>query len=287
MTGAQHARPAPRSYTPRRGVLLLGALLALRATAARAYHDEQTRSLEESAYILRHGEWQLGLLQLGVGLWRLQLSTRTMPWILGAALKTAAPNLRVDAIIVDRKGFTLSLNAATYYLNSKNLSDVDPVLHVFLVPVGGALSFRINDRHTLSASAHYLRIVTDSQPNEEEDLEFQSGQLADNFQLRASWEWRLSRVSALLSTLRYLPYQGDPVFSTTAQVDERTTVTVDGEVNTESMQNSLAGSVSGVFSWKHFNLRAGVAYGALFLAGSGLVLPLKYPYPELNFYWRL
>lgn len=266
---------------------LLGAMLVLRAAPARAYHDEQTRSIEETAYLLRSGEWQLGLLQLGVGLWRFQLSTRTMPWILGAALKTAAPNLRLDALVVDRKGVTLSVGAATYYINSKHLSDIDPVLHVFLVPIGGALSYRINDRHTVSASAQYLRIVTDSEPNENDDLEFQSGQLADNFQLRASWEWRLSKVSALVTTLRYLPYQGDPVFSTTAQVDQRTTLTVEGEVNAEDMQNSVAGSVSGLFSWKYFNLRAGLAYGALFLAGSGLVLPLKYPYPELNFYWRL
>jgi hypothetical protein len=53
------------------------------------------------------------------------------------------------------------------------------------------------------------------------------------------------------------------------------------------MTNSVAGGVAGVFSWKHFNLRAGLTYGALFLAGPGLVLPLKYPYPELNLYWRL
>jgi hypothetical protein len=259
---------------------------ALLPSVARAYHDEQTRSLEESAYILRHGEWQLGPLNLGVGLWRFQLSTRVAPWIVGAALKKAMPNLRLDGILLDRKGFTLNLNAAMYYVNSNKLTSSDPILHLFIAPMSAVFSWRINDRHTLSTRATYVRMITDQQAAED-DLEIESGRLADNFQLHASWEWRLSRVSALLCTLRYLPYQGDPVFTATQPIDARTTLTVEGQVNTENMQNSVAGSVSGVFSWKYFNLRAGLAYGALFLQGPGLVLPLKYPYPEINLYWRL
>lgn len=266
--------------------LCLVALLALAPTRARAYHDEQTRSTEESAYILNHNEWGLGLLQLGYGFYRMQLSTRTMPWIIGAALKKAMPNLRLDANVVDHKGFTLNLNVAMYYVNSNKISDADPILHLFIAPMGATFSWRINERHTVSLGATYVRMITDSQA-EPDDLELQSGRLADNFQLRASWEWRLSKVSALLCAVRYLPYQGDPVFSTTSQIDDNTTVTVEGEVNTENLQHSVAGSIGGVFSWQHFNLRAGIAYGALFLPGSGLVLPLKYPYPEINFYWRL
>ena len=70
-------------------------------------------------------------------------------------------------------------------------------------------------------------------------------------------------------------------------VDERTSAEVDATADTENMQHSVAGGAAGVFSWKHFNLRVGATYGALFLPGPGLIVPLRFPYPELTFYWRL
>jgi hypothetical protein len=94
-------------------------------------------------------------------------------------------------------------------------------------------------------------------------------------------------VTALLFVLRYLPYQADPIFHSEATLDERTSADVAGQADTENLQHSVAGAVSAVLSWKHFNLRAGLAYGALFMPGIGLVLPMTYPYPEFNFYWRI
>lgn len=254
--------------------------------AARAYHDKETPSLEESAYQLHSKEWLLGPFELGVGLWRFQLSTRVFPWILGAALGKATPNLEGQFLLLERAGVTLSADGGMYYVNSNKLIEGEELLHLFLFPVGLTASWRINDRHTTSLRFRYLRVVSDGSA-EQEDLEINGATLADNAQLHASWEWRLSRVSALLLTLRYLPFQGDPVLQSTVQVDARTTADVDATVDTENMQHSVAGSVSGEWSWEHFNLRAGIGYGALFLSGPGLVVPLKYPYPELTLYWRL
>jgi hypothetical protein len=77
------------------------------------------------------------------------------------------------------------------------------------------------------------------------------------------------------------------VLKSNVYVDPQTHGELDARVDVSELQNSVSGGVSGDFSWEHFNLRAGINYGALFLNGPGLVLPLKYPYPEINLYWRL
>jgi hypothetical protein len=277
-----------RALRPSRAAWFVSALLALSLFAgnARAYHDEQTRSVEESAYIMRSGEWLLGPLQLGVGLWRFQLSTRTAPWILGAALGKFMPNLGADFMVLDRWGITLTLRGAFYYANSKNITDSNDLISVFIIPATLSASWRVNDAHTVSLHAKYVRVKASANA-QEDDLTLEGGGLADNFQLEASWLARFTQVSALLMYVRYLPFQGDPIFQTTVPLDDHTTVNVDAKADVQSMQHSVAGGISGVFSWKHFNLRAGIAYGALFLPGPGLVLPLKYPYPDLTLYWRL
>jgi len=266
--------------------LLAAALCAVVPSTAAAYHDEATPSLEENAYHLRSHEWLLGPFELGVGLWRFQLSTRTLPWILGAALGKAMPNLKVDFLLLEHKKFTLSAASALYYVNSHKLIEGEDMLSLFLIPTEVALSYRVNDRHTVSGQFKYVR-VTSRGSAEEDDIEIEGASLSDSAQLQASWEWRLSRISALLMFMRYAPFVGDPVLESAVQVDERTTAEVDATVDSENTQHSVAGGVAGVFSWKHFNLRAGVTYGALFVSGPGLIVPLKYPYPDVNLYWRL
>jgi hypothetical protein len=266
---------------------LLGTgLLLLAPECARAYHDQDTHALEDSAYQLRSGEWLLGPLELGVGFWRFQVSTRTMPWILGAALGKAMPNLNAELLLFQLGSVTVNADAGLYYVNSNKLVEGDELLHLFIIPASLSVSWRINERHTLSGRFRYVRVTSDGSASSD-DYAVNEVTLADNAQLQASWEWRFNRVCALATTLRYLPFQGDPVAQTTVPVDDHTSAEVDATVDAESMQHSVAGVVSGVFSWKHFNLRAGVGYGAVFLNGPGLVLPLKYPYPDLSLYWRI
>jgi hypothetical protein len=253
---------------------------------ARAYHDEHTRSLEGSAYVLNSKEWLLGPLDLGVGLWRFQLSTRTMPWILGASLRKLMPNVELDYMALDRWGVTLTVRSGFYYVDSRNVTRGSSLLRMFIIPLGLSASWRVNEQHTVSMTFKYVHLVSDTHAHSS-DVKLQGGGLADNAQLQGSWEMRMTRVSALLVTMRYLAYQADPIFQSDVQIDPRTTGTVDARVDLSNVRQSVAASVAGVFSWEHFNLRAGITYGALFLAGPGLVLPLKYPYPDINLYWRL
>jgi hypothetical protein len=266
-----------------RAAMLLTALLWV--GHARAYHDARTPSREESAYQLRSGEWLLGPFELGVGVWRFELTTRVAPWIVGATFRKLMPNLRLGVNVFENRRFALQVAAGLYFVNSRKLVE-EPVVSLFLFPIDAVLSWQVAARHTLSVRARYVAATSDADASEK-DVTLRGGAVASNAQLHLSWQWRLTRVSALLCTLRYLPYQADPVLHSSLDLDPATSGTLDASVDVQSLQHSLAGNVSGVFAWRHFNLRVGVSYGALFLNGPGLVLPLAYPYPELNFYWRL
>jgi hypothetical protein len=274
-----------RSSSARWAALLVAAeLLCPRDTYA--YHDEATPSLEDSAYLLKSKEWLLGPLELGFAYWRLQLSTRTAPWLIGATLRKVTPNLELAALAFESERVTLSAGAALYYVNSRKLASKTPLVHLYLLPMQLALSVRAHRRHSFSVLAQYLKVMSNADATTD-DVTLQGGALADNVHFQLSWEWRFTRVAALLVGLRYMPWQGTPIVHSTVTLDAQTSAEVDASVDVESLQHSVAGSVSGVFSWEHFNLRAGVGYGALFLDGPGLVLPLRWPYPELNLYWRL
>lgn len=262
---------------------LLGGWLMVLAPA-RAFHTPETPSLEDTAYLLQHREVLLGPLIVGVGFYRLQLSTRPGPWILGAAFGKFIPNVRLDALVVSRRAFSLSIGSGLFYVNSRKIMAAEPVVHMYMVPFTGAFSARLTDDHTFSLRGTYLAVFQDVD-TEQKDLEIESGVIAENAQLQASWMWRLTRVTALVTSLRYLAYQADPIVISDVTVDARTDVRVESEIKTK--KNAVAGSISAVMSWEHLNLRAGLGYGALFMPGTNLVLPLKWPYPEFNIYWRL
>ena len=63
-------------------------------SSARAYHTYKTRLLDTTAYSLHRREARLGLMKLSYGIFdQLQVSTYTIPWLLGLILEDVAPNL--------------------------------------------------------------------------------------------------------------------------------------------------------------------------------------------------
>ena len=126
-----------------------------------------------------------------------------------------------------------------------------------------AVSYRFDDKLTLSGSTAYTEVRVDGTVNTEAFEGALQGAV-DNFQLTATLEWRVSRVTAFVFHARYLLFQR--VFADgggTLHPDEFTTVDVEGAVETDAFDVTGAFSVvpSVFFSWGHFNLRFGVGYG--------------------------
>ena len=172
-----------------------------------------------------------------------------------------------------------------YYINSRKLASDENLLKVFAFPLNFAGSYRFNDAFTLSSELTYVRVHSDGNATAD-DVAYQGVGAADNVQLNGTFEWRANKTFALISTFRWMAMATKAVVKTNVTLDEQTDGTVEAEVDQKNAKNALSASVTAAWSWQHFNVEAGVGYGAYFLGGLGLVYARNIPYPVLDVYWR-
>ncbi|MGB5365242.1 MAG: hypothetical protein WBN14_03185, partial [Polyangiales bacterium] len=123
------------------GVTSVG--MGLRPSPAHAYHTYKERLLNTTAYSLSRREVRLGLMQLSYGIVdQLQVTTWTMPWILGAIFEDVAPNLELQSTFYDRRKLALSVSAG--FLTGTIEQPDNTKIRYFLLPVSLASSVRIN-----------------------------------------------------------------------------------------------------------------------------------------------
>src|SRR5690606_26112399 len=99
---------------------------------------------------------------------------------------------------------------------------------------------------------------------------------ASNLQAALSFEWRVNRVTALIFQSRYFALQQLGGAGTVSlDIDDATDahVTASGAPVFADVNQGFSISASALFSFAHFNLRAGVGYGNYNLPGFNLVVP--------------
>jgi hypothetical protein len=254
-------------------ILVVGATSAgmgLDPSPARAYHTYEERLLNTTAYSLHRRRARLGLMQLSYGIIdQLQVTTYTMPWILGAIFQDVAPNLELKSTFYDRKRLALSVSAG--FLTGTIEQANNTKIRYFLLPVSFASSVRINS----DVSTHFGAMFTavngdaDSQP---EGTAVEGAVVVDFLQLWAMAEWRLSRVVAFTFTLRWVPYVSDLVVNGTVDAGNPAIgAQLQGDLS--ELQNAFAVIPGFVFSWDRANIRLGVGYSDFFVEGFYLVVP--------------
>ncbi|MBW2551176.1 MAG: hypothetical protein JRE73_10480 [Deltaproteobacteria bacterium] len=78
-------------------------------SSARAYHTYEERLLDSTAYSLQRRRFRLGLFKLSYGIIdQLQVTTYTMPWLLGLIFEDVAPNIQLKSTFYNRKRLALS-----------------------------------------------------------------------------------------------------------------------------------------------------------------------------------
>ncbi len=260
---------------PIRNILLLVTLLAgvtsagmgLVPNSARAYHTYHVRLLDSTAYSLHRRGARLGLMKLSYGIIdQLQVSTYTMPWLLGAIFEDVAPNLELKSTFYDRKRLALSV-AAGFLTGTIKQSD-DTKARYFLLPIAAAASVRINPK----VSTHFGGIYTAVNADAEGGDEIEGAVVLDFLQLWGMVEWRLSRVVAFTFTVRWVPFVSDVVVNGTLDADNPT-IDAALEVDVSELQNAFAVIPGFVFSWDRANIRLGVGYSSFFVEGFFLVVP--------------
>jgi len=261
-----------------RNSLLLVTLLAgvtsagmgLVPNSARAYHTYNVRLLDSTAYSLHRRGVRLGLMKLSYGIIdQLQVSTYTMPWLLGAIFQDVAPNLELKSTFYDRKRLALSVGAG--FLEGTILQGDNTKVRYFLMPVSVAASVRINPEVSTHFGALFTAVSGDgeSQPGGDN---IEGAVVIDFLQLWGMVEWRLSRVVAFTFTVRWVPYVSDVLVNGTLDADNPT-VDLQLEVNLDDLRNAFAVIPGFVFSWDRANIRLGVGYSSFFVEGFFLVIP--------------
>lgn len=266
----------------------------LKPNSARAYHTYKARLLNTSAYSLHRREARLGLMQLSYGIIdQLQVTTYTMPWLLGAILEAVAPNLEFKSTFYDRRRLALSVSAGVVegqveQISGEGESLTTKKVRYVIVPLNLASSVRINSRVSthLGGQFTFTDVVGSSQPT---DNEIRGATVVNLLQLWGMFEMRISRVSAFTLTVRWVPWASDTVVRGDLVVDPNTGAVVGVEVEAFDLTNAFAIIPGFVFSWKRANLRVGVGYGDFFLEGFGLAIPgstLRYISPEFDVFVR-
>lgn len=277
-----------------RNTLLLVALvvsvtsagMGLTPSSARAYHTYEERLLNTTAYSLHRRRIRIGVMQLSYGIIdQLQVTTYTMPWILGAIFQTVAPNLELKSTFYDRKRLALSVSAG--FLTGTIQASDDSKVRYFILPISFAASTRINS----DVSAHFGALYTavngdaDSKPGADS---IEGAVVVDFLQLWGMVEWRLSRVVAFTFTVRWVPYVSDLVVNGTLDTTNPD-IALQLQADLSELENAFAVIPGFVFSWDRANIRLGVGYSSFFVEGFYLVIPgatLNNISPEFDIFVR-
>jgi hypothetical protein len=251
---------------------------------ARAYHTEEERATDDTAYTMDGGSVRAGLFKMQYSpLDFATLGTYTLPWALLAA--TVHGKLRV----LPQDPIALSLQVGFVYFDSSRLAWLDEEAgdaKVTVLPIEAFVSHRMTD-FTLSGSVAYTEVSVDGAIG----LDAFDGAIAgatDNLQLTATGEVRLSRVVALLVHLRWLVLQRVLASAdATVYPDDFTTVAVHSDVPSDQLEVGDGYSIVPAvhLSWGTINLRAGLGYGNYNVPLANFVLPRRTLIPDFDLFF--
>lgn len=258
------------------------AALAVWTSPASAWHTDKERLGYGSAYTLGKRTWALGPFSAQYGLFeRFDVGTYVLPWV----VKVSNAGVKWRFPVSDSIDVAPQLYA--FRLDVQKLNPDAPPMAFAVVPFEVTGSWRMSEANTLSLSAAYTWIHLKGAFDQEA---LKGAAAVSNLQLVSTWEYRWTRVTALLLRLRYLVHQWQPTASASYVLhpDDYTTVEVYGDVQLDALDVRNAWSlIPGVaWSWETFNLRVGLGYGNYNVPGVNFVLPKKTLCPELDMFWR-
>lgn len=271
------------------GLLLIAALVAAapRAAAQDTPREEpQMRELvTDTAHTLgEQGALSIGLWRLDVGIFdRLDVGTYTWLWAL------PFPNFQLKWRIWSDDRWAVALRTGLYYVDFDWIfwTDFESDASAGIFPLELWLTIPLHRDWGLHLGVAWTTVFLDGTYDPDE---FQGAAAHDNEQMIVSGEWRLTRVTRLLLTLRWLAFEqlrGDASFH--RQLDEYTTVEIVGaaELRGESVRNAASLMLTVVLGWETFHFRFGLGYGNYNVPSINVMIPVMTPIAELDFWWLL
>lgn len=263
-------------------------------SSAQAWHSDEERVIDETAYTLPQGVYRVGLYNLDVGLLdNLTAGVHHLPWLLGVV------NGNLKWTFYQKTTWALSVRQSVYFADLERLTGT-PV-SVLSAPMEFYVSYRHRSKPvTFSGGVIFNFVRVDGSLGDESvgSLEADATAAVSNLMLEGNVEFRWSRKLAMIGTLRYIAaQQASASASVVTQVDDFTTVEVVGGADAEgSGDDVLLGSAFQVgakllWSWDVFNLGAGVVVGDLILPGFNFPVQSqtlgrkRLILPTLDMYW--
>ena len=268
----------------------LGVSLTLVAAAqsrhASAFHSEQQRITDDTAYTLPRHDVRLGIWKAEYGIFApLSAGTYIWPWAFGIA------NAHAKWRLYQGESLSVAVALGVFYFDTKSLKQLDATSDhatVAVVPYDLLFSYRFDERYTLSLDSVFTNVKVDGKLNRR-DFHTAGQGAVNNYQLSSTFEWRYTRVTAFTANLRYLVFQRSSAsLDWESHPDPYTTVAVHGTAQSDALDFHGAASLtlSSVLSWRTFNLRLGLGYGHYNVPGVNFVLGKKALFPDLDLFWQ-
>jgi hypothetical protein len=263
--------------------------LLTRSPPARAYHDERTPPIDNTAYTLRQGELQLGVLYQHIGLApRVQLDFVLAGYMLGAFTDVFLPNLSAKVRIFDLGKISFGATAGLAYARFRPSSpETGTRADLAIVPASVYLSWRPSRAFigSIDVTGTWVKSLAGTDDIATSD-QLQGAATVSSFSAGTNLIFPLTRVFAVYLGGRLLLHQSPVSVSSNTRVDSHTNVEINGEVKVENADFAWQVVPGVFFSWGTFNLRAGLGYGSFFLPRLGLVVPERRIVPELEAAFR-
>jgi hypothetical protein len=260
-------------------------LLVLAPSAAHAEEGPGPAQLRTdfTAYTRPRGRAAVGPLKLELGLIdEVTLGTYVPPWFAFTVTGAPAPNAYVKVRDWWSGPLTLAVRGGFLYMDGRGiakLAGVDASGGVLALMGELDASLVLTPQLCLSLGFDYARLtVTGTGTAAASSIEGAS--VADAATARFFGQWQLTRAFGLTLLLRYLAYQG-PISADMSA--ERNGAVVDADLSGKSSDRPLRfAAVPGIsLNWDHWELYAGIGYGAFLIPPLGL--PTTRAWPIVDF----
>lgn len=284
MHGAGHWRSRPAL------VAALFSVPLLWSGPASAYHTEEDRQTDYSAFTLQQNQLRLGLFEIDYGIFdSLMVGTYTLPWAAWIVFGDPAADLFVKWRFLEIDRLSLAASARGFYFDLNDVTIGDAVdegaFQAIVVPLILAGSYVFDDTWTLSSEAIWVQTFIEADATAGETQAFGAA-AQNNLQFTVSVEYRLTRVTAFNLIGRWAPLVTDAHIDSDADVSEGTTANIEASIDAEELRNSFLFQGGVTFSWEILNIKANVGYGDLFLPATYIIAPRKTIVPSVDVYAR-
>jgi len=283
-------------------LLVLAAFLAcvlIPVSTGYAYHTDEERITDDTAYTLRDGEWRAGLWKAEYGVFdSIDLHTYLVPWLFGAGNAGIKWEYEWDDITsISLRAHSLKVDLTQFESDPSEENEQSPApepktqANFWILPFEITYTQKVEDDMTLSAGWLYNRVVLAGGVDAGGDVNgaaaITTGQLTGTIQLKHSRSFA-TIIHARIVAYQDLSAQGNIV--RTEVVPPDITLEFAGEAQSDSdaaqVKNGASIVASAQHSWSSMNIRYGLGYGNWSLPILNMVLPQRTPIVEFDVYWR-